>query len=123
MASFLFSTVIHPPPLTGNQELQLALGRTTYVGLTTTGNVTLFGIFSTAVGGNVDGMVVCLSNLNNNSNQVTGAHESASATATTNRMRNAGLTDVSGGTGAGALWYRFNTGVSGGRWIMIGKTS
>lgn len=120
MALDFFSTVILvPAAVTG--ELIVALGRTTYVGINSAGNVTFFGI--QAVGGNFDGMVVCISSLNNSSLQVTCAHESASASALTSRMRNAGLTDVSGGTGAGALWYRFNTGVSGGRWMMIGKTS
>lgn len=121
MAGNLFTTVLTPAILTGNQELSLALGRTTYVGLTSTGNVSIFGLFAT--GGNVDGMVVCLSNLNNSAFQFTGMHDNASASALTNRFRNAGLTDVSGGTGAGCLWYRFNSAVSGGRWVMIGKTS
>ena len=121
MAIDLFPTVLTVGPLTGNQELVLALGRTTIVNLTSTGSVTLFGLL--ASGGNVDGMVVCLSNLNNSSFQFTAQHESASASAVTNRFRNAGLTDVSGGTGAGALWFRFNAAVAGGRWMMIGKTS
>jgi hypothetical protein len=121
VAGNLFTTVLTPAILTGNQELVLALGRTTIVNLTSTGNVTIFGLFAT--GGNVDGMVVCLSNVNNSSFQFTGAHESGSASAATNRFRNAGLTDVSGGTGAGCLWYRYNAAISTGRWIMIGKTS
>jgi hypothetical protein len=116
----LFPTVLTPAALTGNQELVLALGRTTYVGLTSTGSRTIFGLL--ASGGNVDGMVVCLSNLNNSAFAFTAQHESASASAATNRFRNRGLADFSGGTGAGAIWYRYNAAVSGGRWIQIGGT-
>lgn len=118
MASDLFGTVISVLLAPGSQELIVALGRTTIINITSPGNVTLTGIFSTT--GNVDGMVVCLSNLNNNSFQVTCAHESLAANAV-DRFRNAGLTDVSGGTGAGGLWYRYNGSIS--RFVNLGRTA
>lgn len=125
MSSFFFPTVLTPAQYTtpSNQEFVLALGRTTIVNWTSTTNLTFVSLL--AIGGNIDGMVVCFSNLNNNSNQLTCAHESSAAavTAVTNRFHNKGLADVSGGTGAGALWYRYNAAVAGGRWIQIAGTT
>jgi hypothetical protein len=63
-------------------------------------------------------MVVCLSNLNNNSNTLSFAHDNSGAVAG-NRFRCAGNANAGGSTGAGAVWFRYNGTVQ--RWIQLGK--
>jgi hypothetical protein len=113
----LYQTRLAPPVYTTNQELSLALGATTIVYMTSTINLTFFGI--AAVGGNVDGMVVTLTNITLGSIQHSYAHESGSAS-TINRLWNPGLNTVASGVGIGSITYRFDGTIS--RWTMISKT-
>jgi len=120
MALFLFDTVLTPAQFTlpNNQELSLVLGRVTIVNMTSTQSLTFVGL--AVPGGNVDGMVVHFSNLNNNSFILSFANESASATSPVNRFRNASGSAADGGTGAGGVLYRYNGTVQ--RWIHMGTT-
>lgn len=120
MALFLFDTSLTPAQFTlpNNQELSLALGRVTIVHMTATQSLTFVGLFAT--GGNIDGMVVHFSNVNNNSFVMSFAHESGSASAAGNRFRNASSTTADGGSGAGGVLYRYNGTAL--RWVELGKT-
>lgn len=119
MALFLFDTVLNPAAFTlpNNQEFTgLALGRNTLVNCLSTQTLTFVGL-----PGGVDGMVVAFSNINNSTFEIQFAHESGLAVSPDRRFRNAGLTTVSGGSGAGCVWYRYNGVLS--RWIEIAKTA
>ena len=118
--SSLFSTVLTPAAYTlpSNQQFALALGTITLVNWTSDRSLVFVGLAAT--GGNVDGMVVCLSNLNNNVNSLTLAHDSSLASSPVNRFRNAGLGDTVASTGAGGTWYRYHGVLL--RWIQIGGT-
>lgn len=125
VALFLFDTeiVLAGETLPDNKELSLALGFKTLVHWTSTQSLTYIGL-SLSGGTPVNGQVVCFSNENNSSFQQTFAHESVLEATFAYRFRNAGLTAVAGGTGAGAIWYRYNSTLAGsGRWVMIGKTA
>ena len=120
MALFLFNRVITPAAFTlpDNQQFALELGVTTLVQFSSDRSLTFVGLAAT--GGNLDGMVVCFSNLNNSSFTLTLAHESSSASTAGNRFRNTALASVTGGTGAGGVWYRYNATVA--RWINLART-
>lgn len=122
MALFLFDTeIVLASTLPDNQELALALGNKTIVHWTSSQSLTFTSLSLAAGALPVDKMVVCFSNLNNSGFVQNFVHESGAATNAAFRFRNAGLTTVNGGTGAGAIWYRYFGTQS--RWIMIGKTA
>ena len=96
----------------------MALGATTFVNLTSTNGFNVFGL--AAASGNVDGQVVCFSNVNSSAFTFTFLHDSASASATGNRFRcaqGASATCVQ----FGAVWFRYS-GVSL-RWQEIGRAA
>lgn len=121
MAIFMFPTVLTPATFTAadnNTDLVLALGVTTYVKMVSTQNLTFNGL--SAIGGNLDGMVVCLQNVTFTSAFAHSfAHETSSTPA--NRFRNAGLTSVNGGSSIGAVTYRYDGAQL--RWMEIARTT
>ena len=117
MTRMLFAPLT-PTALTlpDNQELTLALSATTIVNLTSTQALNIAGLF--AVGGNLDGIVVCFSNVNSSAFSFSFLHDSGLATAPERRFRCS--------TGAsitipqyGAAWFRWSSFSS--RWQAIGK--
>lgn len=121
MALFLFDTELTLTGGANNQELSLALGIKTIVHWTSAASLTYVSLsLSGAIPTN--GLVVCFSNVSNSSFTQSFDHESVHANVTNPafRFRNAGLTSVNGGTGAGAVTYEYYSTLQ--RWIMIGKT-
>jgi hypothetical protein len=121
MALFTFDKVINTAQFTlpDNQEFQLSLGITTLVNWTSDRSLTFVGLLNAAAIGNIDGLVVLFSNLNNNSNTLSFLNESGLASAATNRFRLAsGVT--SGGTGAGGMMFRYHGTVQ--RWLHLATT-
>lgn len=103
------------PPTT--QTLFVQLGKVSIVHWTSDRSLSFGGIRAT--GGNVDGMVVCLSVVNNNSFALILQHEEATFAAPQDRMLNSGLSSVTGISRA--TWYRYRQAADGGvgRWIQI----
>jgi hypothetical protein len=115
MAAFLFTKM--SLTLTGADdltELHLTLpARTTLVEVTLTTSVSLRGML--AAGGNVDGLVVCFSNLSAFS--LGFNHDDGGASVPTNRFRNALLTGATASQ-FGSMWYCYSSSFS--RWQTIG---
>lgn len=114
----MYQTALRPAAYTTNQELVLALSATTIVYMTSPGNLSFFGI--AAVGGNVDGMVVTLTNITLGSIQHSFLHESSSTSSVVNRLWNPALNTVGSGIGIGSITYRYDGTLA--RWTMISKT-
>ncbi len=117
MARQMF-TSLTPPPLTvaANNALVLALSATTIVNLTSTLGATIISL--AAVGGNIDGMVVCFSNVNATALSFQFTHESLTEATPVNRFRNASAAPSSI-VQFGAIWYRWSA-ISQ-RWQSIAK--
>ncbi len=121
MALFLFDTEITlSSGLPNNQRMELALGNKTIVHWTSTQSLTFIGLALTGGLTPADHMVAVFSNLNNNSFTQSFANESVTEATAAFRFRNAGLATVTGGTGAGCVWYRYRGAVA--RWIQINQT-
>lgn len=124
MALFLFDTeLVVSHTLPDNQELSLALGSKTIVHSTLSQSLSFIGLSASGAIPQ-DKMVVCFSNVTFTSSfSQTFVHE-ATSPAPSNpafRFRNAGLANVTGGAGIGAIWYEYYATLQ--RWIMIGKTA
>jgi len=118
MARFLFDTTLTPAPLTvaANNQLVLALGATTIVYLTSSLGGTVSIISLTAATGNVDGMVVCFSNISPASQIFGFDNESPTEPVLTARFRsNATISIVQ----YGAVWYRWSAASQ--RWQAMSK--
>ncbi|HEU4727694.1 MAG TPA: hypothetical protein VFT22_07390 [Kofleriaceae bacterium] len=121
MALFLFNKVLTPAQFTlpDNQELSLNLGATTIVQMTCDRSLTFIGLAAT--GGNFDGMTVCFSHIDvSNSFTLSFSNENVGTSSPANRFRNPAGNTISGGTGIGAVWYRYNGTLQ--RWVCIGKS-
>lgn len=120
MSRLMFEDLpIDPSPLAaGNNALVLALFATTFINLTNaTGSATNV-ISLSATTGNVDGMVVCFSNVNTTPLSVLFPHDSSSESVVTNRFRNGGAATITI-TQFGAVWFRWSNVTH--RWQSIGK--
>jgi hypothetical protein len=120
---FMFDTVISPTTLhfagVPFNDVSLSLGSTTQVNLSVDnagGTIALTGL--AAVGGNVEGMVVCLTIPSDvHIWDVRANHEDAGSAAQ-NRFVNSGLAFVSSNT-FGFIMYRYSGALS--RWVLILK--
>jgi len=112
----VFDTVVDVvSTLPNNQEFLVAMGTTTLIQWTSDRTLTFIGLG--AIGGNVDGSVACIVNMNTTPLGLQLDHESGSATPA-NRFHNVGLTGITG-TGI-AVWYRYNATLA--RWIELMRT-
>lgn len=111
-AAFAYSGI--PPDVPpAHQTIAQALGKTSLVQLQQlTHGLSFAGLHAT--GGNVDGMVVCITDDSPSIHGMTIEHEGSTATAT-DRFWNASLTVVTGTFLA--AWYRYNSAV--GRWVEL----
>lgn len=116
--AFVFDTTVSTGtltfPITPPKQLSLLLGQTTMITYQSDRSLNVGSLTNSGPGGNVDGMVVCLVNINSNAFGMTLIHEDSNSTATS-RFRNAG--NVDDGTPALAAWYRYNGTVQ--RWIQF----
>jgi len=88
-----------------NTTLSLALGSSTFINVTlTSASITLVGM--STIGGNIDGAVVCFSNVSTGGNTLTFAHASG-VPLPANRFTNSGTVDRSA-VQFGASWYRYS---------------
>lgn len=113
---FIFDTVIDvffSLPGTIKEVAGVAFGTTTLVNVRSDFSKTLSGI--AALGGNVDGMVVCICTMNTDAAGISHGNENTNS-APENRMRHS-----NGGGGVGAAdWYRYNGTLQ--RWYQFMKT-
>jgi hypothetical protein len=118
MARFLFAPLT-PPIITtsANNALSLTLSATTIVYLTCTNNPTTI-ISLAATGGNVDGMVVCFSNINATGIGFSFSHESLVEPTAVNRFRIQSASSVAVAQ-YGAFWVRWSA-ISQ-RWQSLAK--
>jgi len=119
MALFWFDTRLGPLTISSSQELSLVLGAKTFVQLTGSSAVQIFGLAQT--GGNVDGAVVTFANVSNGaSTTFQFMEQSGSASSPVNRFRNGGV-NVTIGALYGGVTYRYDASLL--RWVMIASGS
>lgn len=119
MAQPLFSTIITPTQFTianNNTVLALALGAVTMVICTTTASLSFLGI--TAVGGNVDGMLVTIQNISSGNFGFSFSHDLG--VPASSGFLNVSSATYAAGARYGAATYRYLAGTTN-RWLAIGK--
>lgn len=111
-------TPITPAALTlpDNKELTLDLFSTTIVLLSSTQALNIVGLVSTS--GNLDGVVVCFSNVNTSAFSLSFLHDSGLASAPGNRFRCSGAASIVVAQN-GAVWFRYSAAAA--RWQAIAK--
>lgn len=110
-------TYASPPfPPTNQFFNNIQLGKVTIIHWTSDRSLTFTGI--KALGGNVDGSVVCISCTNNDSHSINLTHESTDADPQ-DRFWNSGLATV--GSVFRGTWYRYRKAAASGvgRWIQL----
>jgi len=114
MASFLFRTVLQLSlsAADNNHELMLALGSTTIVYVTLSSSISTVGLIAST--GNVDGMVVCFSNISSSVFSHSFLNDSGLASALGNRFRNPSSSTA---VQYGAVTHRWSSLTS--RWQVI----
>ncbi len=125
MASPWFDTTLSLT-IASNGELSVALGSRSLVLVTGSSSFQIYGI--AAVGGNQDGMVVVVANIQNGAASFTALNESLLASSPLNRLRNHNANDYAigistpfgSGSGVGAAVYRYFGTTQ--RWIMMSRT-